>query len=462
MNIPRVIIAGTQSGVGKTTISIGLMGALKDAGYRVQGFKVGPDYIDPSYHNIITNRLSENLDVWLAPKRRIVEIFTSAIEGADFAVIEGVMGLYDGVSGTDETGSTAQIAKLLNCPVILVIDVYHMVRTAAAVVLGFKNFDKRVKIRGVILNNVAGEAHAKWCRDAIEAATGLPVVGWLPVNKKMKLSERHLGLIPTPEKDSIKGFLPEIKSFVRTNVNVNQVVEIAKSAEPLKAKISMSPKNSNKCNLSIGLAFDEAFNFYYPTNLRLLERNGYEIKRFSPVHDKAIPDNLDGIYIGGGFPEMFLKELEANRSMKQSILEAAHKDMPIYAECAGLMYLTKSVTDFDGRCYEMVGALPGKTVMTNSTLVTYSLAEVAKPNIISTPGANIKGHEFHNSVILDIPEDAEFAYKMLMGEGIKGKKDGWIKNRVLASYTHIHFAQNPNIVRHFARNSKLFSKTKIK
>jgi len=458
MNIPRVIIAGTQSGVGKTTISIGLMAALKDAGYTVQGFKVGPDYIDPSYHNIVTGRLSENLDVWLAPKEEIVEVFLRAIKGADFAVIEGVMGLYDSVSGTDETGSTAQIAKLLNCPVILVIDAYQTVRSAGALALGFKDFDKKVDLKGIILNNVAGEVHANWCIDAIKAATGLPVVGWLPVNKRIKLPERHLGLIPTPEQESMKDFVPEIKKHIQAHINLEQVVGIAKSAKALPTlNRSVHPQKPRQKFVRVGVAFDEAFNFYYPGNLYLLEHYGAEVIKFSPLHDKTLPEGIDGLYIGGGFPEFFLKELEGNQSMRKAILEAVNQNMPIYAECAGLMYLTDSVADFDKKSYRMVGALNGKTVMTNNTLVTYSHAEAINDNILGAKGSKVKGHEFHNSVIENIPKDAEFAYSMLMGEGIQNKKDGWIKNSVLASYTHIHFAQNQKIVESFLEHCRSFS-----
>jgi cobyrinic acid a,c-diamide synthase len=453
MVIPRVVVAGGQSGVGKTTISIGLMGALNAAGFKVQGFKVGPDYIDPSYHNAVTGRLSENLDVWLAPKDQIVEVFARAMDGADFAVIEGVMGLYDSVSGTDETGSTAQIAKLLNCPVLLVLDVHNTVRSAAALTLGFKEFDKDVNIKGVILNNVAGETHARWCKDAIGSATGLPVVGWLPVNGKIKLLERHLGLVPTPEEEGLKSFLPEITSFVAAHVDLNEVVNIAKSAGKMpRIEKPIFPKHAAAKKVAVAVAFDEAFNFYYPGNLSLLEAFGAEIKRFSPIHDQTLPSDVAGLYIGGGFPEMFLKELEENEAMREAILEAALGGMPVYGECAGLMYLTDEIADFTGKSFRMVGALHGKTIMTKNTLVTYSLAKVANDNILCSPGSTVKGHEFHNSVITGIPADSRFAYEMEMGEGIVDKKDGWVSGNVLASYMHIHFAQDPEIARNFLRN----------
>jgi cobyrinic acid a,c-diamide synthase len=447
MGIPRVIIAGTHSGVGKTTIATGLMGALKNAGYTVQGFKVGPDYIDPSIHTAVTGRLSENLDTWLVPQSQIREVFSQTTKDADIAVIEGVMGLFDGLSGVDETGSTSQIAKLLNCPVILVIDVHNTVRSAAATAAGYRDFDPDVKVVGVILNNVAGQVHADWCRDAIEKI-GLPVVGWLPVNKKVTMPERHLGLIPTPEKNEASVYR-EIVSFIQQRLNINQFYLLAKSAGPLpKVDVEKEEQKTENPKIRIGVAFDEAFNFYYPSNLNLLSSLGAEIIRFSPIHDKTIPD-VSGLYIGGGFPEMFLTQLEANQTMRHSILQAINSGMPVYAECAGLMYLTNTVADFDGKSYSMVGALDGNTHMTDSTLVTYSQVQVTASNILSKLGAVIRGHEFHNSVITDIPQDAEFAYRMLMGEGIRDKKDGWIKNNTLASYVHIQFAQDASIAQTF-------------
>jgi cobyrinic acid a,c-diamide synthase len=454
MGIPRIIIAGTQSGVGKTTIATGLMGALKNQGYTVQGFKVGPDYIDPSYHTAVTGRLSENLDTWLVPKTQIREVFSQTTKDADVAVIEGVMGLFDGLSGTDETGSTAQIAKLLNCPVLLVIDVHNTARSAAAVAAGFKNFDPNVKVVGVILNNVAGEVHANWCRDAIEKV-GLPVVGWLPVNKKIAMPERHLGLVPTAEKNKASVY-QEIIKFIEERLNISQIYQLAEAAGPfpmVEARKETKQRTKQKAKVKIGVAFDEAFNFYYPSNLNLLCQLGAEIIRFSPIHDKTLPD-VSGLYIGGGFPEMFLQQLEANQTMRQSILKAIDCGMPVYAECAGLMYLTKTVADFDGKSYRMVGALDGKTKMTNKTLVIYSEAKVTASNILSQPNATIRGHEFHNSIITEIPQDTEFAYQMLMGEGIKDKKDGWIRSNVLASYVHIQFAQDDAIARAFVDNCR--------
>ena len=325
--------------------------------------------------------------------------------------------------------------------------------SAAALTLGFKEFDKAVNIKGVILNNVAGETHALWCRDAIAIATGLPVVGRLPVNEKITMPERHLGLVPTPEKEGLKSFLPKITSFISAHVDLKQVVAVAKSAgEVPTIQNPIYPQHPAAKKVAVAVAFDEAFNFYYPGNLSLLEAFGAEIKRFSPIHDKALPEGVSGLYIGGGFPEMFLKELEANEPMRKALLDAAKCGMPIYGECAGLMYLTDEIADFSGKRFRMVGALHGKTAMTKNTLVTYSLAKAVNSNILCPARLTVKGHEFHNSVITGIPEDSRFAYEMQMGKGIADKKDGWICGNVLASYMHIHFAQNAEIPKTFLKN----------
>jgi cobyrinic acid a,c-diamide synthase len=450
MNVPRVVIAGACSGVGKTTISTGLMGALRAAGFTVQAFKVGPDYIDPSYHTAVTGRPSGNLDAWMVPQDQIVELFTREAASADIAVVEGVMGLYDGLSGLDETGSTAQIAKILRCPVLLVIDTYSMARTVAAVALGYKKFDENVNISGIILNRVGSATHAAWCKQAIEDATGIPVVGSLPCNAEIELAERHLGLIPTPEKEPVDKFFTKTTSFVRNNVDLDAIVKIARSVSAVpEVKNPIYPAQPQPKTVAIGVAFDEAFNFYYAGNLDLLEAYGAEIKWFSPIHDKALPADVDGLYIGGGFPEMLAKELEANGDMRRAIKKVADSEMPIYGECGGLMYLTESIVDFDGKPFRMAGVLRAETVMVKKVLLNYALADVTRDNPLSKEGACLRGHEFHSSKLVDVPADAEFAYALRRGEGIVGNRDGWLQQNVLAAYMHVHFAQDARIAQTF-------------
>jgi cobyrinic acid a,c-diamide synthase len=346
-NIPRIIIAGAYSGTGKTTVSTALMGILKNRGLHVQAFKVGPDYIDPSYHTLITGKPCRNLDAWMVSLDGLIEIFERGTRNADVAVIEGVMGLYDGFSGLDETGSTSQIAKLLRCPVILVIDVHDMARTAAPLVLGYKNFDQNVHLAGIILNRVGNSTHAKWCKEAIETVTGVPVVGALSINKAIAMPERHLGLIPTLERKMMDSFFSKLENFVQANVDVDKIIEIAKSAGELPEAANMIyPAKNYAKKVTIGVALDEAFNFYYQDNIDLLEAYGARVKFFSPIHDRSLPTDVDGLYLGGGFPEMLPKELEANKNMRRIVKESAESGMPIYAECGGLMYLTESITDF--------------------------------------------------------------------------------------------------------------------
>lgn len=457
MNIPRILIAGIHSGVGKTTIATGLMGALKEMGLRVQGFKVGPDYIDPSYHNEVTGGRSENLDSWMVPHDQVLEVFNRATIGADIAVIEGVMGLYDSVNGLDDSGSSAEIAKILKCPVILIIDAHGMARTAGATALGFKNFDAKVNLAGVIVNRIGSKNHALWCKQAIEKAAGIPVVGALPSNSELKLQERHLGLIPTVETKTFNPLLAKITQFIKSNIDVKAVIEIAKSA-PKQQNVAkpIYPKSNLPKKVIIGVALDEAFNFYYPSNLSLLEAYGAEIKHFSPIHDQELPHNVNGLYIGGGFPEMLPNQLEANQKMQSLIRKAADAGMPIYAECGGLMYLTDSIADFDGNTFAMVGLLQGKTLMTNKTLLNYTITQTSKNNILTTEGSILKGHEFHRSKIIDIPSDAQFAYRMNRGEGITEKQDGWIKNNTLASYMHVPFIQDKQLALNFINSCEKF------
>jgi len=459
VSIPRILIAGAYSGVGKTTISIGLMGALKEKGFQVQAFKVGPDYIDPSYHTAVTGKPCRNLDAWMVSQDGLIEIFERGTRDADVAVIEGVMGLYDGLSGLDETGSTSQIAKFLRCPVILVIDAYGVARTAAALVLGYKNFDKNVHLAGIILNRISSPTHAKWCKEAIETITGIPVVGSLPVNKEIAMPERHLGLIPTPERKMISSFFSKLTGCAQDNIDLDKVVQIGRSAEKLpKTANAIYPERNYAKKATIGVAFDEAFNFYYQDNIDLLEAYGARVKFFSPIHDRNFPLDVDGLCLGGGFPEMLPRELEANEDMRRIIKSAAEGGMPIYAECGGLMYLTDSITDFNSNVFRMVGLLDGKTLMTKKLSLDYTLAEVKCDNPLSKAGNLVKGHEFHFSKISDIPSDAKFAYIMKKGVGIDGKRDAWIEHNVLASYMHLHFAYNPELVKNFIANCKRYNR----
>jgi cobyrinic acid a,c-diamide synthase len=465
LDIPRILIAGDRSSAGKTTISIGIMSVLKDMGYKVQPFKVGLDFIDPSYHTEVTGRHSRNLDGYLMSESAVREVFSHAVKGADIAVIEGVRGLFEGLEATSDIGSTAQIAKILKCPVILVINARSITRSTAALVSGYKNFDLEVNVAGVILNNIGGARHGEKARTAVETYTHTPVIGEIPRNDSMKISMRHLGLIPAMEgRRKLPDFdenLGRIKTIIKEGIEINKFISVAESAEPLpKPREDIFKVKSIKKKVRIGVALDEAFNFYYRDNLELLELAGAELVYFSPVNDTALPE-VDGLYIGGGYPELFAHELEDNISMRESIKQASSEGLPIYAECGGLMYLTQEITtdvpgsgnyhmaQMQGGTFAMVGAIPGRTLMGHKRVVSYNAGSFVKDNVIGKAGASFIGHEFHHSEIIDIPEDTTFAIRLERGTGIKGELDGILVNNTLAAYAHLHAASYTDFARSF-------------
>lgn len=433
--IPRVVIAGVTSSVGKTSISIAVMKALKEKGYTVQGFKVGPDYIDPSYHTSVTNRQSRNLDPWLMGEDGLLQSFHEASKETDFAVIEGVMGLFDGLSGKNNFASTAHIAKLLKSPVILVIDASKAARSVAAVALGFIKFDPSIKIVGVILNNIAGDKHAKYCIDALKQVK-IPVLGIIKRNKDIQLQERHLGLVPTSERKELNDKVMAVANYMKEQIDIDKIVSITRKAPKLKIRTNSVYK---RINATIAVALDESFNFYYADNLDILRSLGAELKFFSPVSDKTIPD-ADGLYIGGGFPEVLADKLEKNSDMLNAVRKVAIDGMPIYAECGGLMYLTRSITEFDGNKHKMVNLFDIDTIMDKKLTLNYTEAKVVNSCILANAGKTIHGHEFHYSRVDDTPTDAIFAYQLKKGKGVNGSNDGFIVYNTLASYMHIHFA----------------------
>lgn len=459
-HIPRVLLSADRSSSGKTTITIGLLSALLSRGYNVQPFKVGLDYIDTSYHSEITGRRARNIDGYLMDNNAILDVYTHACEAdgsADIAIIEGVRGLYEGFESFTDLGSTAQVAKQLDCPVILIINARSITRSAAALVNGYKNFDPDVNIAAVILNNVGGGRHAKKAKEAIEHYTGLPVIGIIPRDNSMQISMRHLGLVPALEGrrkvDDFDERIGAIENIITKGIDLDRVIEIAKSARPLEKPRStiFTPRlqKDTTTRPTIGVALDEAFNFYYHDNIELLELAGADIKYFSPIHDANLPD-VDGLYIGGGYPELFAAELEANESMRNDIKEASAAGLPIYAECGGLMYLTEKLTtgvkgkgtyhmaDMPESTHRMVGALPGHTLMGHTRVVSYNIGTLEMDTVIGQSGNSFKGHEFHHSEIVDLPHDARFAIKLSRGVGIVDGWDGLTVNNTIGSYAHLH------------------------
>ena len=439
--IPRLVIAAPKSGSGKTTVTVGLLANFCDIGLKVQSFKVGPDYIDPGYHKAATGRAAHNLDSYLMPDETMEALFMRQSRDMDLAVVEGVMGLYDG--GAAGVSSTAQIAKLLGAPVVAVIDAKAMGATAAAVALGLKDFDRDLRFAGVILNRLASDNHEKLIREAFDKLA-IPVFGAIRRDEELKLSERHLGLVPTAEKDFAE--LAKIKKVVGQGVNLDMLLSVAKSAEPLRRKLPTLPDNPTR--VQIAVARDAAFNFYYPESLEVLKSCGAKLIFFSPLEDSELPP-ADGLILGGGFPEMFAEKLSANESMRRSIQRAVKDDMPVYAECGGYMYLSESLTDFAGRLFPMAGAIPGHALMKDKLkAVGYVAAQTLTDTILAPKGAVFKGHEFHFSDMEDMAEERA-AFRMTKTRNNAEKIAGYACGNVLASYLHLHFAGCPAAAAYF-------------
>lgn len=444
INIPRVVIAGTNSGVGKTTVVTGLLACLRARGLMVQSYKVGPDYIDPGYHQLAAGKPTHNLDTWLVPQQEILPIFSQTAEGNDIAVIEGVMGLYDG--GRNGVSSTASIAKLLQAPVILIINAKSMGESAAAMALGYKLYDQDVNIAGVIINRLGSSSHEQIIRDAF-SRIDIPVIGCLYRNDALSLPERHLGLTPSLEHDA-QAALAVMRADIQARVNIEQVLDIAGTAPALPLVQEHHVEIIQR--VRIGVAQDEVFSFYYPASLDVLRSLGAEIVPFSPLYDPKIPE-VDGLVFGGGFPEMFLETLAQNQTMLASIRQAHHLGMPIYAECGGFMYLCREIVGFAGDSYPMVNLIPAVCSMEKKLqMVGYVQATAFVDNLFCESGDALKGHEFHFSKMLYDNEQAfPFAFefeKMRSGAKYPG---GFAEKNLLASYLHLHFAGNKPSARRF-------------
>jgi cobyrinic acid a,c-diamide synthase len=451
LSIPRLVIAGAWSGVGKTTLATGIMATLTGQGLAVQPFKVGPDYIDPSYHTLACHQPSRNLDAWMVPEEAVVELFQRACGRAQIAVIEGVMGLFDGHSGLDDTGSTAHLARLLQAPVVLVLDVGNTCRSAAALALGYSRLDPRIRMAGVILNQVGSPTHYRWTKEAVEGEAGLPVLGYLPREGALHIPERHLGLVPTAERSSqpggasVEGFIARLRREIEEHLDLDALLAIASSAPALpRVQPSVFPPLAEPPRANIAIAQDEAFSFYYQDNLDLLEAYGARLLPFSPLHDPALPPQAQGIYLGGGFPEVYAQALSANHPMICSIREAWRQGLPIYAECGGLMYLTEGITDLEGRRYPMVGIVPRCSHMQRQRVILgYVEVETRADSILAPAGTRLRGHVFHWSEIEGFPQE-QSAYRILSPAE---RWDGYLEGQVLASYVHLHFGGAPALAR---------------
>ena len=444
---PAVVIAGVRSGVGKTTIATGIMGALKRRGLRVQPFKAGPDYIDPSYHQLACGVPSRNLDTWLLPHPTVAELFQRASAQGDISVVEGVMGVFDGHFSLTEEGSTAQLAKLLDAPVILVADAAKVARSVAAEVLGYQRFDPDLRIAGVILNGVGGPRHLEFCQPQIEATTGLPVLGYLPRREDLVQPERHLGLIPTVEGTVVREWYDALIAQVEETIDLERIVKLASTSSPPTVKAQVYPEQPQPQKAVIAIARDRAFSFYYQDSLDLLEAWGARLAPFSPLEDDSLPDGAGGVYIGGGFPEMFARELSENKAMLRSMQKAIREGTPVYAECGGLMYLGRSLSDLAGVQFPMVGALPVFSSMEERQLrLGYREVESRTDGPLLRQGQRVRGHEFHWSVLEQPPSAEQSMYKVVDQDN---RLEGFQLGSIWASYIHIHLGSDPALARRF-------------
>lgn len=452
----KILIAGTNSGVGKTTISLGIMQALTKRNMKVQPYKVGPDYIDPSYHTFITGRHSRNLDSYMLDDEKIKYILNESSKDADISVIEGVMGLYDGLGINLDSCTSSYTSKLLKAPVILVINAKAMAASVAAMVLGYKMLDENVKIGGVIVNNVKSKSHYEILKESIETYAKVEVLGYFPPNKEFSLESRHLGLVPSVEIDSLKVKFNSLADEIEKYIDIDRIIKISET-DSVKSEFNLDDfVQKNKVeDKSIAIAYDKAFNFYYRENIELLDKLGLKIKFFSPIKDKEVP-KADYIYIGGGFPEIFCEDLDKNKYMRNSIKEAHDKNIPIYAECGGLMYLGENMLDKDNKKYNMVGIFNGTSKMTSSLKrFGYCFGEAKEDTILAKRNQIIKGHEFHHSIFESNEPCAYIMRKERAGKIIDEWEGGYSKNNTLATYLHTHFYNNLECIENFLnRGSK--------
>lgn len=432
------MVAGVASGVGKTSITLGLLEAFRGRGLTVQAFKVGPDFIDPGFHALVTGRPSYNLDGWMCGRDEVMRTVARRGADADLCIVEGVMGLYDGVDGAGDDGSTAQVAKWLHAPVVLVLDAAAQARSAAAVALGFERFDPDVRIVGVIANRVGGDTHARWVAQAVRASCRAPLLGAVPYDAALALPERHLGLVTAAEGPLTPARRRRLGDEVRQRVDLDALWAAAAPLPrvPATVTVAASPR------VTIGVARDAAFQFYYADNLDRLREAGATIVSWSPLADSDLPD-VDGLYIGGGYPEVHARALADNVTMRKAVRRFAEAGRPIYAECGGLMFLAESLVDADGVEHPMVGVLPSRVSMRPPRMsLGYAEVTLTAPGPLGGPGTTARGQEFHFSTLEPVPEGIARVYALVSPDG-RTRQEGYLIRRALLSYVHLHFASNP-------------------
>ncbi len=436
--IKGFVIAAPMSGSGKTTVSLGLMASLGRRGMAVAPFKVGPDFIDPGHHFRITGRISRNLDGWILPDAYNRSCFQLSVMGADVVLVEGVMGLFDGYNGKSEVGSTAQMAKLVRLPVVLVVDAASMARSVAALVQGFENFDRELQFAGVIFNNLGSDGHLQYLIEALAGNVRMPCLGGILKDSRVTIPERHLGLVTDDEYTLSDRRIEQLADLIDRYVDVDLLLDRLEDFEPGNDRTPIVRPRENR--VKIGVARDKAFCFYYQENLDLIASAGAEIVPFSPIADRRLPQGLDGIYLGGGYPELFAESLSKNKKLLEQICEKSRQGLPIYAECGGFMYLCESLTDLNARTFQMAGCFPLQAKMLpDLKALGYREITLARDTILGEMGLVIRGHEFHFSTISGELEDAVKPVYVVTNSMAGNKSTGYQVNNTLGSYHHLHF-----------------------
>lgn len=448
LTMPRCIVAAPHSHAGKTTVTLALLAALARCGRRVAPFKVGPDYIDPQLHRRAAGRPSYNLDTYLVSPEHVLETFCRVAQEADIAVVEGVMGLFDGSSPTSRVGSTAEVATLLQAPVFLVIDASGMAASVGALLRGFRTYDPEVRVAGVILNRVGGAGHYRYLIPAIEGE-GVAVLGYLPKQVELGIPERHLGLLPAAEEDRVTPLLARLVALAEAHLDLEAIIRLATATPPLT---SVAPPAQSMAVPRIRLAWaqDEAFHFAYQENLDRLRAAGAEILPFSPLHDTTLPERIDAIWLSGGFPEVFAAQLAANTAMHQALRACARAGIPIYAECGGFMYLCAWLADLQGGRHPQVGLIPGGTRMTDRLQqFGYAEATFLQETFFGPVGTTVRGHRFHYSVYESDASLPICAYRITRTRTGEEQCEGFRTGNVLATYFHLHLGSHPEMARYF-------------
>ena len=457
-----IILAGDRSGTGKTTLTLALLAALKKRGHIVQSFKVGPDYIDPMFHSAITGRPCYNLDPVLTSEAYVQQSFHTHSLGAEQAIIEGVMGLFDGATGTDYTASTAHIARLLGLPIVLVVDCGRMSRSLAALVQGYRNFDRRVTVAGVILNRVGSDRHLQLLSDAL-AAIKMPIFGVFRREKDIQLPSRHLGLVPTEEVNEFEQIADRLAAIGERCFDWEQLapmLDYLGTADRSAVEFGDVALVEEGKRVRVAIARDAAFNFYYPDNFEALETQGADLIYWSPLKDKALPET-DGFYFGGGFPEVFANELANNKPVRMQLKQAIEARMPTYAECGGLMYLSQTLIDFDGQAWPMVNAIPQTVKMGGRLALGYRRAKALATGPLLEAEQSVVGHEFHRSSVVETLAAPLFETQRYWGETGETQSEGFHRTSLHASYVHLHWGNKPEIVQRFLRQCMKFRDSKV-